>query len=283
MIMKKCFLCFLLIILVSCKEEKKENTDQQKEVEVVIRSINLEFQKIIDDAGVKGAILIYDLQNKNYYSNDFSWAETGKLPASTYKIPNTIIALETGVVVDQNTIFPWNGEKRFLKSWEEDLTFTQAFQRSCVPCYQEVAKKIGVKRMNAYLKKIQYGNIQVDSTNLDSFWLQGNSRVNQFQQIDFLTRFYQSKLPISKRTEAIVKEIMVLQQTEKSILRGKTGWSIVDDFHNGWFVGYVESGTEVFFFATNVEPISTTFDQKKFQKSRKLITYKALEVFNIVL
>ncbi len=280
--MNKYFLCVILILYFSCKE-KKEIADQQKEVEVAIKSINIEFQKIIDAADVKGAILIYDLQNKNYYSNDFSWAKNGKLPASTYKIPNSIIALETGVVHDQNTIFPWNGERRFLKSWEEDLTFKQAFQRSCVPCYQEVARKIGVKRMNTYLEKFQYGNMQVDSTNLDSFWLQGNSRVNQFQQIDFLARFYQSKLPISKRTETTAKEMMILKKTENYVLRGKTGWSIVDDLHNGWFVGYVENGTKVFFFATNVAPVSNKFDQKKFQESRKEVTYKALQQLDILL
>lgn len=281
--MKKYFTWFLLLMLVSCKEKKKESTDLQKEIDVVTRSINLEFQKILDEADVKGAILIYDFQNKNYHSNDFSWAKTGKLPASTYKIPNSIIALETGVVHDLNTIFPWNGERRFLKSWEEDLTFTQAFQRSCVPCYQEIARKIGVERMNEYLGKFQYGNIQVDSTTIDSFWLQGNARIDQFQQIDFLARFFQSKLPISKRTEAIVKEMMILKQTENYVLRGKTGWSIVDDLHNGWFVGYVENGTEVFFFATNVAPISTTFDEKKFQECRKEVTYKALKQLNVLL
>jgi beta-lactamase class D len=137
--------------------------------------------------------------------------------------------------------------------------------------------------MNAYLEKFQCGNIQVDTINLDSFWLQGNSRINQFQQIDFLTRFYQSKLPISKRTEAIVKDIMVLEKTENYVLRGKTGWSIVDNHHNGWFVGYVENGPEFFFFATNITPISSAFDQKKFQENRKLITYKALEQLNILL
>nr|WP_235982982.1 class D beta-lactamase [Kordia aestuariivivens] len=240
------------------------------------------FQKIIDSVKLKGAILVYDLREDVHYSNDFSWAETGKLPASTYKIPNSIIALETGVVADQNTIFVWNGEKRFLKSWEEDLTFTQAFQRSCVPCYQEIAREVGVESMNAYLEKFQYGNIQVDSTNLDSFWLQGNSRITQFQQIDFLTRLYQSKLPISKRTETIMKDIMIVKETETYTLRGKTGWSISDGINNGWFVGYVEKEDKIFFFATNVEPTGK-FNQKAFIKNRKEITYKALRQLDILL
>lgn len=284
--MKRYFLWFALILLISCKEEKKSGVKPQ-EASTIAKGENNhvvieKFQQIVDSVQLKGSILIYDLKKDSYYSNDFAWAKTGKLPASTYKIPNSIIALETGIVGDQNTIFEWSGEKRFLKSWEEDLTFKQAFQRSCVPCYQEIARKVGVEHMNTYLKKLQYGEMHVDSTNLDSFWLQGKSRINQFQQMDFLLRFYKSQLSISKRTETIVKEIMILKRTENYVLRGKTGWSIVGDFHNGWFVGYVESSDKTFFFATNVSPISTTFNQKKFQKSRKEITFKALKELDIL-
>lgn len=285
--MKRFFLWFALILFVSCKEEKKSDVKSQ-ETSTAIKDKNnrvvvAEFQQIIDSVQLKGSILIYDLQKDSYYSNDFAWAKRGKLPASTYKIPNSIIALETGVVDDQNTIFLWNGEKRFLKSWEQDLTFKEAFQFSCVPCYQEIARKVGVERMNAYLKKFQYGDIHVDSVNLDSFWLQGNSRINQFQQTDFLLRFYKSQLAISKRTETIVKEIMVLEKTGNYVLRGKTGWSIVDNLHNGWFVGYIEDKESVFFFATNVAPTSATFNHKEFQKNRKRITYKAFKQLNILL
>lgn len=281
--MKKLLILCLCIFYFSCKEESKKSVksqDKSATAKTTNNHIQNEaFQKIIDSLQVKGAILVYDLKKDRFYSNDFSWAKTGQLPASTFKIPNSIIGLETKEVADQHTIFKWNGEKRFFKSWEADLTLHQAFQRSCVPCYQEVARKVGVKRMNTYIEKLQYGNIQVDSTNLDNFWLRGNARISQFQQIDFLKRFQQETLPISQRTSVIVKEIMILKETENYVLRGKTGWSIVDDHHNGWFVGYIESGDHVFFFATNVEPISKEFDQKQFQKNRKVATYKALEEF----
>ena len=284
--MKKLFVLCLYIACFSCKEESKSNA-KPKEKSATAKTIHNHiqqesFQKIIDSLQLKGAILLYDSKKDVYYSNDFLWAKTGQLPASTFKIPNSIIGLETKEVTDQYSIFKWNGEKRFFKSWEADLTLSQAFQRSCVPCYQEVARKVGVKRMNSYIEKLQYGNIQVDSSNLDNFWLQGNARITQFQQIDFLKRFQKETLPISKRTSAIVKEIMILKGTDNYVLRGKTGWSIEDDHHNGWFVGYVESGDQVFFFATNVAPISKDFDQKAFQKNRKVITYKALgEVINV--
>jgi len=273
-----CILCF------SCKgkkEEAKKVSAPEESTTIPETKDNLiqkeSFQKIIDSASLKGSILLFDIKKERYYSNDFVWANTGKLPASTYKIPNSIIGLETKEVTDQNTIFKWNGKKRMFKSWEADLTLYQAFQRSCVPCFQEVARKIGVKRMNHYIEKFQYGTIKVDSANLENFWLTGKATITQFQQIDFLKRFQQEILPISKRTSAIVKEIMILKETENYVLRGKTGWSIDNDHHNGWFVGYIESNDQLVFFATNVEPTQKDFDQKQFQKNRKLITFKALE------
>ena len=274
-----CVLCFSCQRTVKKLSEPEETNMVSETKDTLIQKEA--FQKIIDSVHLKGAILLYDKKKDTYYSNDFLWAKTGQLPASTFKIPNSIIGLETKEVADQHTIFKWNGEKRFFKSWEADLTLHQAFQRSCVPCYQEVARKVGVKRMNAYIAKFEYGNIKVDSVNLDNFWLQGNARISQFQQINFLKRFQQETLSISQRTFKIVKEIMILKQTEKYVLRGKTGWSIEGEHHNGWFVGYVESGDQVFFFATNVEPTSKDFDQKAFQKNRKVITYEALKELGV--
>ena len=91
--------------------------------------------------------------------------------------------------------------ERRLKVWEQDLTFKQAFHYSCVPCYQEVARKIGATRMNVWLNKLDYGQMHVDTTNIDVFWLEGDSQINQYQQIDFLKRLYRSELLISHRTE----------------------------------------------------------------------------------
>ena len=90
-----------------------------------------------------------------YYSNDFKWANAGRLPASTFKIPNSIIALETGVVENDSTLFEWDGIERSIKNWNQDLLFREAFHFSCVPCYQKVAREISEKRMNVYLNKLE--------------------------------------------------------------------------------------------------------------------------------
>ena len=233
------------------------------------------FQEIIDSAGLSGAILFFDPQQNTYYSNDFEWADQGRLPASTFKIPNSIIALETGVVEDDSTLFKWNGESRRLSIWERDMIFRDAFHLSCVPCYQDIARRVGVERMRANLDKLQYGNMVFDSTGIDLFWLEGDSKISSFQQIDFLARFYRSELPISRRTESIMKRLMVIEETEANKLSGKNGWSIRNGNINGWFVGYLEIEDEIYFFATNVVP-QEQFNMGFFAMIRTKITMEAL-------
>lgn len=273
------YLAPLLILLLSCNG--KMSSPEKKEDKAIVKEIVIpEFQTIIDSACVEGAILIYDFKDDKYYSNDFEWTKKGKLPASTFKIANSIIALETGVVENDSTLFKWNGQERNFRSWEQDLIFRNAFHFSCVPCYQEVARKIGAKKMTEYLDKLEYGNMKVDSTNIDLFWLEGESRIDQFQQIDFLKRFYQSELLISEPTEAIMKRMMVIEENDEYKLSGKTGWSISNGSNNGWFVGYIESRNKTYFFATNVEP-KEQFDMDKFPMIRKNVTYKAFEQMDI--
>jgi beta-lactamase class D len=233
------------------------------------------FQEIIDSAGLSGAILLFDPQQNTYYSNDFEWADRGRLPASTFKIPNSIIALETGVVEDDSTLFKWDGESRRLSTWERDMVFRDAFHLSCVPCYQDVARRVGVERMRANLDKLQYGDMVFDSTSIDLFWLEGDSRISPSEQIDFLARFYHSELPISRRTESIMKRLMVMEETEDYKLSGKTGWSIRNGNNNGWFVGYLEIEDEIYFFATNVVP-QEQFNMGFFAMIRTKITMEAL-------
>lgn len=240
-----------------------------------------EFQDIIDSLNVKGSVLIYDIEKDAYFSNDFAWSNMGHLPASTFKIPNSIIALESGVVTNDSTLIIWDGEKRWNENWNQDLIFKDAFHLSCVPCYQQVARTVGVEKMKSLLAKFNYGIMEVDSSTIDIFWLEGESKITQFQQIDFLKRFYLSKLPISERTETIMKKIMVIDENPNYKISGKTGWSIRNGNNNGWFVGYLEVKKNVYFFSTNVEP-NEQFNMKVFPQIRKEITFKSFQQLGIL-
>ena len=272
-----------IIFLVLCFSCTKKNATVNKEGEEKISQKVLEpkFQTIIDSYGVKGSILIYDLNEDIYFSNDFEWANKGNLPASTFKIANSIIGLETGVIESDHTVFKWDGEEKWLKEWEQDLVLKDAFQFSCVPCYQEVAKKIGDKRMNEYVEKINYGNLKIDSSNIDQFWLEGESRISQMQQIDFLKRFYSYQLPVSDRTQKIMRNVMLMEEKDQFRLYGKTGLSNDNEHYNGWFVGYIEIENKTFLFATNLEP-KEEFNMDSFIMIRKDATLNAFQQMGIV-
>lgn len=239
------------------------------------------FGEIIEDAGLKGSILVFDEETDLFYSNDFEWAKTGFLPASTFKIPNSMIALETGTVDNAGTMFYWDGEPRGMEAWEADLSFEQAFKRSCVPCYQQIAREIGIDRMREYLDKFDYGGIDVDSSNLDIFWLQGNSRITQQEQIDFLRRIVSRDVPMSDSTFATLNTLMLIEKTDQYELFGKTGWSISGENNNGWFVGFVTKADNRWYFGTNVIP-SDGFKMSDFPRARVQVTRQALQQMGIL-
>ncbi len=279
----KSFHLFLLLLLTSCTQPQAPQTTIPINIPPTPKKqTNESFQKIIESAELNGVILIYNPQTQIYTSNDFERSEKGFPPASTFKIPNSIIALETGVVENVNTLFKWDGQKRAFKMWEQDLIFENVFKKSCLPCYQEIARNIGVDSMTAYLKKLNYSpNVKVDSASLDLFWINGKSTISAFEQIDFLSRFYHSKLPISERTEKIVKEIMLIDEKSNYRLSGKTGWYVNEDENLGWFVGYVEKGDDVYFMATNVDP-KDNFDMEQFPRIRLQILKQAMKHLGII-
>ena len=264
----------LVWLVLSCETTEPQNTpfgveEKDNKVEVA------DFAKIIDSVGLKGSILIYD--GTNYYSNDFKWAERGHLPASTFKIPNSLIALELGIMENDSTVSKWDGQPRYMKRWEQDLNFRDAFHASCVPCYQEIARKVGLRNMKDFVYKFNYGNMDIDSSNLDMFWLEGKSQISQFEQIDFLQSFNEKRLPVSEKTYQIMRRMMIIEENKKFVLRGKTGWSVTNDKDNCWFVGWVETNQAQYYFATNVEPARSINADDLFTL-RKEITYRALEL-----
>ena len=94
-----------------------------------------------------GTLLIRRLGDGREWVHDPVRADTPLLPASTFKIANAAIAVETGVVTGADELFPWDGQPRDLEAWNRDLTLGEAMAASAVPVYQEVARRIGAERM----------------------------------------------------------------------------------------------------------------------------------------
>lgn len=213
-----------------------------------------ELRSYFERERITGGIALLDTQTGEVTCSDVARCQASYLPASTFKIANTIIALETGVVEDAETVLPWDGQPRELEEWNAKLTLREAIRTSCVPCYQDIARKIGQERMNDWLAKLDYGNHDT-SGGIDSFWLGGGLRITPLEQLAFLRRLAEGNLPISERTREIVIDLITLDVGPDHQLLGKTGLVTKAQGRKelGWFVGYVELGPRRVFFATTVD------------------------------
>ena len=208
------------------------------------------FERHFQNLGIKGSIVIYDRNRDISYEHNPQRNQTAFLPASTYKIPNSLIALETGIINSDVDVLTWDGIERDLAQWNQDLNLRLAFKYSAVWFYQILARRIGHQKMQDYVSKIEYGNQNIGAAeDIDSFWLLGELRITPQQQINFLRRLYQNDLPFAQKNIDLVKDIAIAEQTSDYTLRAKTG--LTDRI--GWYVGYLEQNDNVFFFATNID------------------------------
>ena len=231
-----------------------------------------EYAAIFDEFGVEGSFMAYDLNNDSYTYYNRERCSQQFLPASTFKVFNALVALETGVIADADEILPWDGKTWQFASWNQDHNLRTAMQHSVIWFYQEMARRIGRERMQHYVDAAGYGNADI-SGSIDTFWLEGGLRISQEEQIDFLRRLYQGDLPFSERSMDIVREIIVLEETASYRLSGKTGQAMRVETQVGWFVGYLEQGDNVYFFATNIVSDSPGDD---FGRARIEITRRIL-------
>ena len=209
-----------------------------------------DFGHYFQEEGLTGTFVLYDLEANRYLVYNAPRAQERFLPASTFKIVNSLIALETGSIADTSVVLAWDGRDRGSAAWNRDHSMTTAFRNSVVWYYQEAARRIGEERMQDYVRRIDYGNKDIGG-GIDLFWLNGDLRISALEQIDLLVRLYKDELPFSDETLDAVKGIMVEEREEDYVLRSKTGWASATDI--GWYVGYLEHDGRPYFFALNMD------------------------------
>ena len=243
---------------------------------LLILSINLcaEERKIEDlykSNHINGSLLIESLDGRNKHQYNVNDQESF-IPASTFKIPNTLIILEEGFIKDLFEVIKWDSKKREYAPWNKDQTLKTAFQYSCVWCYQRYAIKVGDKKYHEYLRKFNYGNL-LTGNDIERFWLDGELRISVKDQISFLRKVHAEELPIQKRHIQTLKSIMLSEDNEDYKIWSKTGWSGKD----GWYVGYLVTDDQTWFFANHIE-----INENSDLEFRKKLTIGAFKALNIV-
>jgi beta-lactamase class D OXA-2 len=209
-----------------------------------------DWQKIFTEFKAEGAVVVADEREPSRTTWVFNPERAQKRysPASTYKLPHTLFALDAGVLRDEFQVFKWDGVPRSFAGHNQDQNLRSAIRNSTIWVYELFAKGIGTKKAKRYLRKINYGNAD-PSTSKGNYWVDGNLQITAHEQIQFLKKLYRNELPFKHEHQRLLKDAMIAGAGRDWILRAKTGW----DGKQGWWVGWVEWPTGPVFFALNME------------------------------
>ena len=238
------FLLFIFYFFSSCTPNNVTSDDSLKQY--------------FDQYHVTGTFAMYDNGHASFtIYNIHRYADSAYLPASTFKIVNSLIGLQTGVITNEKMVIPWDGIVRADTNWNKNLTMEQAFKLSAVPYYQEVARRIGEDTMQLWIDSIgyaaKYGQAQIHN-DLDSFWLDNNFKITADEQLGLVKRLYFDQLPFQKRVQDVVKNVMLQEDNSNYKLSYKTGWGFQQDGTSiGWIIGWEEENVHPYFFVLQIE------------------------------
>jgi beta-lactamase class D len=201
--------------------------------------------------GVEGTLVLSSLRGGETMVHDERRARQRFSPASTFKVFNTLIALEEGVVAGPDTVFKWDGKQREIAEWNHDQTLNSAFRVSCVWCYQQLAARIDPEIYRRYLSSAGYGVLDehFEST---AFWLDGSLRISALEQVEFLKKVVGRTLPYRAASYDTLRKIMLVESGPGYQLYAKTGWATRNGPQTGWYAGYLETSADTWIFALNM-------------------------------
>jgi beta-lactamase class D len=275
--MKNYLILFSLVFVVtnSCKNsEAISNRRFSDKMEVT----TIEYRPYLDSLNADGIFLLLDLKTNKLIEYRGLSKDTMLIPASTFKIPNSLIGLETGILKNEMSEFKWNGTTYQYQAWNKDQNLREAFQNSTVWYFQELARKIGEKHMKKYLAQFNYGNQNIGG-GIDQFWLSGDLRISPLQQLEFLKAMWNEKLNISKKTTKTMKDVFLVEKRGGATLYAKTGWGFTDGNDIGWYMGVVENEKSTYLFVHAL--MSKDARLELFGEARKSIARRILNEKNI--
>ena len=245
--------CILISFLHSCSPNNVEEDNS--------------LGKYFTENKVTGCFGLYNnATNEFTFYNKKRFTDSSFLPASTFKIINSLIGLQTGVITNDSMVIKWDSVKRSVEAWNKDLSMYEAFRVSAVPYYQEVARRIGKERMEYWMDTVNYGAGSKDtafriSTAIDTFWLDNSLKITPDEELGLIKLLYFDQLPFFKTYQETVKKAMLFENTTVYRLAYKTGWGRKENGnHLAWAVGWVEENNHPYFFVLNFESSDVNAD-----------------------
>ena len=200
----------------------------------------------------EGSFVLYDLGNDAWSIHDIEHATLRVAPDSTYKIYDALFGLEEGVITPQDSFIAWNGKNYPFETWNSDQTLQSAMTSSVNWYFQAIDEQLASTNIRNYIQQIGYGNENV-SGRLSTYWLESSLKISPVEQVKLLTKLQNNSLGFSSENINAVKDAICLSSSDAGTFYGKTGTGRVDGQDvNGWFIGYIETADNTYFFATNI-------------------------------
>lgn len=238
----------LLIFLTSCSVNKAK--------------IDNSLKKYFEAKNVDGCFTMLNNTDGQITVYNMAMDTSRVTPASTFKIVNSLIGLQTGAITDESMVIKWDGVTRPNAEWNKDMNMKQAFKVSCVPYYQEVARRIGKDTMQQWMDSISYGNKNISGP-IDSFWLNNQLKISPDEQLGLLKKLYFDQLPFRKSVQQTLRNVMLQEDNTLYKLSYKTGWGFDESKNNiGWVAGWIEENLHVYFFVTLVKSPDPKIDMR---------------------
>jgi beta-lactamase class D len=246
---------------------RAQSPSQSAGVQVTVRD---DLRAVFDAAGMPGTFVLYNVDDNTITAVDKARAERPYVPASTFKIAHSLIALETGVVADENQKIPYRGQPQDPQEWQRDMGLREAIKLSNIPIYQEIARQVGLSAEREWLSRLGYGNADPGSV-VDRFWLDGPLQISARDQVLWLRRLARHELPATVEHQKVVRDILQLEQSGGRTLFAKTGTVAGSTPQLGWWVGWVEHGAKLYCFALNLDLRTAADAPKRIELGRTLL------------
>lgn len=267
------FVCILACMITGCANHSTEekppaesgnSVESENEISADIETVEADWSEYFN--GRNGTAVIYDPSNRRYTVYNQKLAETRSSPCSTFKIISSLIALENGIILPEDSTRTWSGERFWNEDWNKDIDFREAFRTSCVWYFRQVIDDIGKDRMQKELEKLQYGNCDISdwegslNTNnnnraLTGFWIESSLRISPKEQTAVMERIFGGNSDYSEETQNQLKQVMLVPEQDRADLSlyGKTGMGkangvVVD----AWFTGFAESTEGTIYFCVRL-------------------------------
>ncbi|HGO3149554.1 TPA: beta-lactam sensor/signal transducer BlaR1 [Staphylococcus aureus] len=222
-----------------------------------------------------GSFVMYSMKKDKYYIYNEKESRKRYSPDSTYKIYLALFGLDRHIISDKNSRMSWNHNHYPFDSWNKDQDLNTAIQNSVNWYFERISNQLSKNYTSDQLKQLNYGNKNLGS--YKAYWLEDSLKISNLEQVIVLKNMMEQNNHFSKNEKKQLSSSLLIRKNENYELYGKTGTGIVNGkYNNGWFVGYVITNHDKYYFSTHLS------DGKASGENAKFINEKILKEMGVL-